>query len=147
MTHIQRSALVFFTCEQMFELVNDIEAYPDYMDGCVGAEVLERSESELMARLDLSKLGIRYSFTTRNRLEPPAVMEMVLVEGPFKRLSGEWSFIALTDEACKVSLTLDFEFAGSLVARVANRWLDAVANDLVDGLCQRAKYVYGSKSF
>ena len=143
MTQIQRSALVAFSDQQMFDLVNDIEAYPHYMDGCIGAEVLERAGSTLVARLDLNKLGMRYSFTTRNQLTAPTLMEMQLVEGPFQRLSGSWSFLSLTEGACKVSLKLEFELSGGLVARAAGRWLDAVANDLVDGLCQRAKWVYG----
>ena len=126
----------------MFDLVNDIEAYPAYMDGCVGAEVLSRSDSELTARLDLNKLGMKHSFSTRNRLVSPTTMEMELVEGPFKRLTGVWAFKALAEDACKVSLTLDFEFSNSLVAKAASRWFESVANELVDGLCRRAAQVY-----
>ena len=126
----------------MFDLVNDIEAYPEYMDGCVGAEVLSRNDSELTARLDLNKLGMKHSFTTRNRLMAPQTMEMALVEGPFRSLTGIWSFKALAEDACKVSLALDFEFSSSLVAKAASRWFESVANELVDGLCRRATQVY-----
>ncbi len=142
-TQIHRSALVAYSDQQMFELVNDIEAYPQYMDGCVGAEVLERSAAEITARLDLNKLGMRYSFTTRNHLTPPVSMDMGLVEGPFKRLKGMWTFKALSDSACKVSLALDFEFSSPLVAKAAGKWFESVANELVDGLCRRARQVYG----
>lgn len=142
-THIHRSALVAHSDHQMFQLVNDIEAYPHYMDGCIGAEVLERSETEVTARLDLSKLGMRYSFTTRNHLREPEAMDMRLIEGPFKQMKGLWSFHALADNACKVSLDLEFEFSNRLVAKAAGKWFESVANELVDGLCRRAQHVYG----
>ncbi|NIB44614.1 type II toxin-antitoxin system RatA family toxin [Pseudomaricurvus alkylphenolicus] len=143
MTQIERSALVAYSDRQMFDLVNDIEAYPHYMDGCVGAEVLERLEHALTARLDLSKMGMRYSFTTNNQLRPPVSMTLELVEGPFQRFHGEWAFKALSESACKVSLYLDFEFSNTLVAKAAGKWLESVANELVDGLCRRAQQVYG----
>jgi len=139
---IERSALVAFSDRQMFDLVNDIESYPQYMEGCIGAEVLSRTDSEITARLDLSKLGMRYSFTTRNRLTAPSSMDMVLVEGPFKRMSGVWAFKALAEDACKVSLSLEFEFSNALVAKAASKWFESVANELVDGLCRRAGQVY-----
>ncbi len=143
MAHIERSALVAFSDQKMFDLVNDIEAYPHYMDGCIGADVLSRDEFEITARLDLSKLGMRHSFTTRNQLEPPRSMTMVLVEGPFKSMGGQWSFKSLSEDACKVSLSLDFEFSNALVAKAASKWFESVANELVDGLCRRAIQVYG----
>lgn len=143
MTQIHRSALVAYSDQQMFQLVNDIEAYPQYMDGCIGAEVLERNESEITARLDLSKMGMRYSFTTRNHLIEPETMDMRLVEGPFKQLKGLWSFRALAENACKVSLDLEFEFNNGLVAKAAGKWFESVANELVDGLCRRAQQIYG----
>lgn len=143
MTQIHRSALVAYSDQQMFQLVNDIEAYPQYMDGCIGAEVLERSESEITARLDLSKMGMRYSFTTRNHLVEPETMDMCLVEGPFRQLKGLWSFRALAENACKVSLDLEFEFNNGLVAKAAGKWFESVANELVDGLCRRAQQIYG----
>lgn len=143
MTHITRSALVAYSDQQMFQLVNDIEAYPQYMEGCIGAEVLERSSNEVTARLDLSKLGMRYSFTTRNLLSEPNSMDMQLVEGPFKQFRGVWSFKALAADACKVSLDLEFEFSNSLVAMAAGKWFESVANELVAGLCRRAQQIYG----
>ncbi|GAB3097741.1 type II toxin-antitoxin system RatA family toxin [Aestuariicella hydrocarbonica] len=143
MTQIHRSALVAYSDQKMFELVNDIETYPHYMDGCVGAKVLERSSVEVTARLDLKKMGVSYSFTTRNLLDAPHTMDMNLVEGPFKRLKGVWTFRALAEDACKVSLDLEFEFNNSLMAKTAGKLFESVANELVDGLCRRAKQVYG----
>ncbi|BFM14221.1 type II toxin-antitoxin system RatA family toxin [Maricurvus nonylphenolicus] len=143
MAHIERSALVAFSAEKMFALVNDIAAYPQYMEGCKGAEILEKSEHEVVARLDLSKAGISHSFVTRNKLTPPESMTMALEEGPFSRLQGEWRFQVLAEDACKVSLQLDFEFSSKLIGMAAGKWFESVANQLVDGLVQRAQVVYG----
>lgn len=145
MTRIERSALVAFSAQQMFDLVNDIAAYPQYMEGCVGSEVLERQGREVVARLDLSKFGVSQSFVTRNQLTPPAQMSMVLEEGPFERLVGCWDFKVLGDQACKVSFELEFELSNKLLGKAAGKLLGSVANDLVDGLCRRADQVYGIK--
>lgn len=143
MAHIERSALVPYSVQQMFDLVNDIEAYPQFMDGCVGAELLRCEGDELEARLELSKAGISQSFVTRNRLEPPLAMSMRLVDGPFSRLEGVWRFQPLAEDACKVQLTLEFEFNNKVLALAANKWFESMANRQVDNLCARAKAIYG----
>lgn len=146
LTTIQRSALLPYSARSMFELVNDVAAYPRYMDGCVAAEVLDHGEGFMVARLDLSKGGVRQSFTTRNTLYPHERIELELVDGPFKRLSGVWLFKPLADEACKVSLELSFEF-DNLVARIASSSLFAhVANHLVDAMSRRATTLYGQSA-
>ncbi|TQV74556.1 type II toxin-antitoxin system RatA family toxin [Exilibacterium tricleocarpae] len=126
----------------MFDLVNDIPSYPQFMDGCVGAEVLQHGEGFVEARLDLSRGGLQQSFVTRNQLQAPQRVSMQLVEGPFKRFQGDWTFTPLRDNACKVSLDLEFEFRNKLVALAANRWFEQVANQMVDALCRRADVVY-----
>jgi ribosome-associated toxin RatA of RatAB toxin-antitoxin module len=111
------------------------------MEGCQGAAIISRSDTEVVARLDLYKSGIKQSFVTRNQLFPPTLMTMSLVEGPFSQLQGEWRFLPLTDSACKVSLKLDFEFSNRLLAAAATRMFEGVANKLVDGLVARAAVV------
>lgn len=88
MTVIQRSALLPYTAEQVFQLVDDIEAYPQFMDGCVRAQVLSRDKNCVEARLDLERAGITQSFATRNQLQPPHTIELELLEGPFDSFSG-----------------------------------------------------------
>ena len=127
----------------MFDLVNDIESYPKFMTGCVAAEVLERHSDCIVARMDLSRLGMSYSLTTRNVLKVPEAMDMQLVEGPFKTFSGLWQFRELSPDACKVMLSLEFEFANTLVAKTAGKWFESIANELVDGVCRRANQLYG----
>ncbi|MDN3640914.1 type II toxin-antitoxin system RatA family toxin [Simiduia curdlanivorans] len=143
MVTIERSALVGFSCAQMYELVNDVARYPEFMAGCSGAEILAQDEHTLTARLSLSKAGFQHSFVTRNRLEPPHEMHMQLVEGPFKHFDGYWRFKALGDLGCKVSFQLCFEFDSRLLAVAASKLFEKVASQQVDSLCLRAQQLYG----
>lgn len=126
----------------MFALVNDIEAYPAFMDGCLGAEILRSDDNTVTARLDLGKAGLRYSFTTCNTLKAPETMTMALVEGPFKKFSATWSFRALNNKACKVRLEMKFEFSAGLVDVVLKRLFDASCKNLVNAVCKRAEALY-----
>lgn len=139
MAVINRSALVPFPAELMYQLVNDIESYPKFMEGCVGAQIFARGDDWLEARLDLAKGGLKYSFTTRNRLRPPREIDLTLVEGPFEFFSGRWEFHALAENACKVTLHLEFEMAGKLLGLAAKTLFNSVANQLVDQLVKRAQ--------
>ncbi|WP_461481903.1 type II toxin-antitoxin system RatA family toxin [Porticoccus sp.] len=143
LTMIKRSALVMYSAEQMFDLVNDVASYPLYMEGCVGAHILSEDERSMIARLDLKKGGVGHSFTTCNILYPPERIVMQLHEGPFKKLSGEWSFKPLTESACKVMLDLEFEFNSLSVGLASGGLFASVANNLVDSLARRAQEVYG----
>jgi ribosome-associated toxin RatA of RatAB toxin-antitoxin module len=139
---VNRSALVNYSAQQMFDLVNDIEAYPQYMDGCVGAKVLKREGEWLEARLELSKAGVSQSFVTRNQLQAPESMSMVLVDGPFKYLKGCWHFTALNETACKVSFDLEFELQSKLLGMAVGKLFESVASKQVDALCMRAAEIY-----
>lgn len=143
MTAIERSALLPYPAQTMYELVNDIEAYPKFMDGCVGARVLERTPDYIEARLDLAKGGLRHSFTTRNRLFAPKRIELSLVEGPFESFSGEWIFEPLNEQACKVTLRLQFRMAGRLLSFAAKAMFGGIANQLVGALVKRANTLHG----
>jgi len=141
---VQRSALVPYSAQQMFELVNDIEAYPQFMNDCVGARVLRRGDGWLEARLELQKAGISQSFVTRNQLEPPSRMTMSLVEGPFSHLEGCWSFADLDGDGCQVQLELEFEMQNRWLSMAAGKFFEAAASQQVDALCRRARQVYGN---
>lgn len=141
--YIERSALVSFAAHQMYELVNDIESYPQFMNGCVAAEVLAEGDNFIEARLDLKKGKLAKSFITRNTLVPDERIELHLLKGPFKTLEGVWTFRALSEEACKVSLSLTFEFESKLLALAADPWFESMGNQLVSAVCERAKEVYG----
>jgi ribosome-associated toxin RatA of RatAB toxin-antitoxin module len=141
LTRIQRSALVLHPAHMMFDLVNDIESYPDYMDGCEGAEVIARTDEQLVGRLDLAKFGITQSFTTRNQLTRPECIVMRLEDGPFNSLWGEWRFKKLTETACKVSLILEFELKSGFTHVAGGKLFTRVANNLVAATTERADII------
>ncbi len=143
MTQINRSALLPHPVKQIYDLVNDVETYPLYLDGCVGAQVISQDESFMEASLDIAKGGIRQSFTTRNTLVDSTHIKMSLVNGPFKRFSGEWLFTPLGDSACKVSLHLEFELTGVAINVAAGKLFSVVGSNLVDAVCKRANELYG----
>ena len=143
LTTINRSALVMYSAEQMFHLVNDVESYPQYMEGCVGASILEHGDRQMVAQLDLKKSGVSMSFVTRNSLFLPESIKMELEQGPFKRLSGEWTFKPLTENACKVTFLLEFETNSLATTLASSSLFSTVGNTMVDALCQRADTTYG----
>jgi ribosome-associated toxin RatA of RatAB toxin-antitoxin module len=139
MTQIARSALVRRPASHMFDLVNEVEAYPQRFDWCEGARILERSETEMLARLELKMGGLRTAFTTRNRMLRAQSIELQLVEGPFTRLSGAWRFSHLAEDACKVALNLNFETAGRLVGSALAIGFQSLADRMVDDFVREAQ--------
>jgi ribosome-associated toxin RatA of RatAB toxin-antitoxin module len=137
-TKIQRTALLPYPAERLFELVSDIESYPDYMEGCVGAQVLRRDADLVDARLELARGGIEQSFATRNRSLAPHTIELELLEGPFKKFSGRWHFQTLGSLACKVSLDLEFTLNNRLLGVAAGKLFAGVTGNLVDAVARRA---------
>jgi len=143
MTIINKFALVPYTPAQMYALVDDIEAYPEFLPWCKSTWVLSRTEDEVRATIELSKGGVEKAFTTCNRNQKNKMIQMRLVEGPFKQLEGFWRFDALGDDGCKVSLDLEFEFASRMLGMVIGPVFSQIANSLVDSFQQRAVDVYG----
>lgn len=144
MTTISRHAIVNHTAAEMYQLVADIESYPEFLPWCSSTSILRRKDEELEARIDIAYKGINKNFTTRNRLQKGKTMEMHLVNGPFKNLQGFWRFGALDDSACKVSLDLEFEFSSKLVAMTMGKVFNEIAGTLVDNFCRRADEIYGN---
>jgi ribosome-associated toxin RatA of RatAB toxin-antitoxin module len=143
MITISRSALLPYSCEQMFALINDIESYPRFMKGCTGAEILQRDAAHVTARLDLGKAGLHYALTTRNTLTPPASMDMELLDGPFSHFCASWNFRALGEKACKAELNMEFEFSSGLLDMPLRKLFESTSRDLVDAVCRQAEIVYG----
>ena len=127
----------------MFDLVADVESYKDFLPWCSNSRRVTGSDGELCGWIEVSRLGITQDFSTCNELYPPERMTLVLNEGPFKQLNGEWRFIALRDDACKVSLTMEFEFSGRLINAAFGKVFNQVANSLVESFVRRAREVYG----
>lgn len=142
-TRIQRSALLPYPAQALFDLVNDVASYPQFLPWCRASEVLEVSETHMLASLGVAKGSIGQRFVTRNVLLPGQRIEMNLQEGPFTSLNGVWEFKALGDKACKISLDLTFDYAGPLVRATLGPLFNQATNTMVDAFCQRAKQLYG----
>jgi len=141
---VSKSALLPYKAEQLFELINDIEAYPNFLDGCVSAEILKQDQDLMEARLDLSKKGVSQSFVTRNLLSAPTSIKMELLEGPFNRLEGEWTITPLGEEGCKLLLEMDFESKKGFLMQMIAKFFGEISNRLVDAISEEAARRYAS---
>lgn len=144
MKTIAKTALVFHSAEQMFDLVDQVENYPEFLPWCANSRVLEQTDSIMVAELDLAKGRLRHAFTTRNERVRPSSIKLGLVEGPFKHFHGEWNFESKGDNACQVSLNLSFDMGGKLTAIALGPVFTQVANTMVQAFCDRADEVYGA---
>ena len=145
MTTIKRNALVPYSPRQMFELVNNIEDYPRFLQWCHQSVIINSSDKEVEARLDIAWSGLHKNFTTRNFLYPYERIEITLVDGPFRHLEGRWGFIPLGDQGCKVHMELEFELMGHVMDVVFQPIFNHISNSLVDSFCKRAVEVYGNR--
>lgn len=143
MPDIKKTAIVTHTAAEMFRLVNDIEAYPSFIPWCKSSQVLSRTEDEIRAMLNFARSGMEKSFTTLNRLQSDKMIEISLIDGPFKHLRGFWQFDNLPGNTCQVSLDLEFEFSNKLLGLAFGPVFTQVANALVDAFHKRADEIYG----
>jgi ribosome-associated toxin RatA of RatAB toxin-antitoxin module len=144
MPTIHRSSRVRHSAEQMFNLVNDIEAYPTFLHWCRGARIEERGENYVMATLDIGISGIHKTFSTRNTFEPPHKLDIELVSGPFRHLDGLWEFKPLEDGGSEVSIALNFEVKGSPFAMVFSMVFEEIVRAQIAAFVHRADVVYGA---
>ncbi len=143
MPTVNRSALVPYRAEQMFALVDDIKHYPEFLPWCRSTIEHRRSENEVEASVEIAKGAVNKSFRTINKLQPYELIEMTLVDGPFKYLHGYWRFHELKQDACKVTLDLEYEFSNRLISMAIGPVFNQVANTLVDSFVSRARSFYG----
>jgi ribosome-associated toxin RatA of RatAB toxin-antitoxin module len=139
MERIARSALVPYSAEAVYQLVSDIERYPEFLPWCKSAVIHSKTAEWVEASLELSKGSISKSFTTKNHLKPNREMEMHLVNGPFKHLYGIWNFEPLSENACKVSVCLEFSFNSKILELAIGPVFNHIANNLLEAFCERAK--------
>jgi ribosome-associated toxin RatA of RatAB toxin-antitoxin module len=145
MDAVRRSALVPYSAAEMYALVSDIESYGDFLPWCGGSKILHGDADEIVAAITISYSNLNKAFTTRNRLQKNKMMEMRLVEGPFKHLHGYWRFESLDDAASKISLDLQFQFASRMVAMVVGPVFNKIASGMVDAFLKRAEELYGKR--
>lgn len=142
MPTIYRQALMPYSCRQMFNVVNDVDNYSTFLPWCASSGIISQTDSSMDASILMQMGRLNHSFTTRNTLVEDSLIHIELLNGPFKRLIGDWKFVPLQDEACKVELTLDFEYSNKIIAMLIGPVFNKIANSLVDAFCQRAHQVY-----
>lgn len=146
MKTVKKSVLIWYTPQEMYTLVTDVNQYARFLPWCDTARVLEQHDNGMTAEMVVSFGGIRQTFTTRNVHVPDSRVNMELRDGPFSHLVGEWNFLPVGDgseRACKVELTLSFRFDSSALSKLVNPVFDKIAASLVDAFVKRAEIVYG----
>ncbi len=146
MPTVRKSALVPFSAAAMFDLVEQVERYPEFLPWCGGAVVLERSETSQTATVTIAFKGLRQSFTTVNALERDRRIGLTLRDGPFSRLDGEWTFKPLREDACRIDFVLDYEMRSGLLAKLLGPVFGHIAQTMVDAFVSRAEAMSGGKS-
>ncbi len=142
MSEVHKSAVVPYSAAQLYHLVNDIEAYPQFLPWCASSKIVSRTPHEMWATISMQKGQLRKSFTTRNHLYPEHRIQLRLVDGPFRKLEGEWRFDACDEKSCRVNLDLEFDFSGPLLKLLIGPFFDQIAHSLVDAFCRRAAQVH-----
>jgi len=152
MKQVKKSVLLWHTPREMYELVTQVERYPEFLPWCNKVEILAVDDDGVTARLHLAYAGVRHAFTTRNRHEDGRSVRMELVDGPFSQLDGLWQFLPLnkpgdTGEAtaCKVAFELNYAFSSSALEAVVSPVFDRIANTFVDSFVQRAESLHGAR--
>ena len=144
MTRIEKTALVKFSAQQMFDLVNDIESYPQFLPWCSQSRIIKREGNIVEAELSISKGGFQKAFSTRNELDMGKQMTVSLIDGPFSHLAGVWQFQPLREDASKIVFDLDFELSGKLASLAFGAVFNQICNTMVSSFTQRAKVVYAN---
>lgn len=140
---MHRSAIVPYPVDEMFDLVADVEAYPDFLPWCRDASMTSGPGDVVMASLVMAQGGLNGRFTTCNRMDRPHRISMELQDGLFRDLRGEWQFMALNDRGCKIELALSFAFANRALDMLAGAAFELTCNKLVDAFVKRAREIYG----
>ncbi|HZV54122.1 MAG TPA: type II toxin-antitoxin system RatA family toxin [Rhodocyclaceae bacterium] len=143
MAVVEKSVLIERTAAQMFELVDRVEDYPQFLPWCGGTELIERTDTRTAARLHISYHGLKTHFATENAKEAPCWMNIELREGPFRRMDGGWKFTPLGDTACKVEFRLHYEFSNKILERALGPVFHHIANTFVESFVKRAQQIYG----
>lgn len=143
MAVVHKTVFIGYSAQQMFALVETVEDYPQFLPWCGNVHVGERTETELIATLSINYHGIKQQFTTKNVNQPPHSMQMNLVEGPFKQLTGGWKFTELRADACKIEFELNYEFSSKFLEHLIGPVFGKIANSFVDSFCARAEVIYG----
>ena len=142
MTQVNRSALMPYDAQFMFQIVNDVAVYPEFLPWCGGVKIHQQDEHLMEASIQMKMTGLDHWFRTRNNIVPGQSIEMSLLDGPFESLDGKWQFSAIGEDGCKIELLLNFEVKQGLAARILKPAFSRIANTMVDSFCERARIIH-----
>ena len=145
MALVEKSVLIEYSAAQMYALVENIAAYPEFLPWCGGTEILKKDGDITHAAIIIDFRGIKQRFSTENRAEPPNLIEMTLVDGPFRQLDGTWRFKPLGEQACKIEFRLHYEFSSKLLGKIVGPVFHFIASTFVDAFVKRARQLYGER--
>lgn len=145
MAMVEKSVLIERSAQQMFDLVDRVEDYPEFLPWCSQTRVDFRDKKKTVATLHINYLSVKSHFTTENEKEAPFKMGLRLVDGPFRRLEGAWQFKPLAENACKIEFRLSYEFSSKMFEKVIGPVFSQIANTFVDAFVRRADTVYGGQ--
>jgi ribosome-associated toxin RatA of RatAB toxin-antitoxin module len=138
MVKVEKTVLVHHSAAQMFNLVDDVEHYTEFLPWCGGVDLIERSEATTSATIHIDFHGLKQKFSTENQKRFPDAMDMKFKDGPFKHFEGNWRFTALSDEACKIEFHLEYEFSSTFLSQLISPVFSHIANTFVDSFVARA---------
>jgi ribosome-associated toxin RatA of RatAB toxin-antitoxin module len=150
MKRVNKSVLLWYSPDEMYQLVTAVEDYPRFLPWCSQAQIVARHDDGVTARIGLAYAGVKHDFTTRNEHVPGSLVIVKLVDGPFSLLDGTWAFLPLgrpggPAKACKIEFDLRYAFASRALETVLSPVFDKVANTFVDSFVARAEVVYGPR--
>lgn len=142
MTKIYREALLPYSPQKMYALVNDIARYPEFLPWCSTTKIIESSETAISATITVKKMGVSKAFSTKNTLIENQEIHMKLINGPFKHLQGQWQFIDINGLGCKIILSLEFELLSGIVYLPFKKIFEPAADTLLQAFVKRAGEIY-----
>ena len=145
MSNVNKSLLVPYSAAQMYNLINAVESYPEFLPWCKATEIHSRSDTELKATIHLVKGPLTHSITTLNNMLPNSQINMQYIAGPFRKCDGLWRFVATANPAhCQVEFNMEYQFINRLSAIAIEPIFNPIANTLIDAFYKRAEQLYGN---
>ena len=143
MANVQKSLLIQHSAQRMYDLVNDIEKYPEFLPWCGGVEIYQSTPELMEAKININFKGVKQYFHTKNFQKAPTNIDMTFVSGPFKKFEGHWIFTSLAEDACKIEFSLHYEFSNFVLDKLIGPVFSVIANTFVNGFVKRANDLYG----
>jgi coenzyme Q-binding protein COQ10 len=132
-----------YTPEQLFDLVADVEKYPEFLPWCVAARILSKSETEIVADLSVGYKVFRETFRSRVHLTPKTRIDVEYITGPFHSLNNHWNFKEAPDFGTNIDFFIDFEFRNRFFQSATQAIFEGVFNQMLHSFEKRAQQLYG----